>query len=196
MRSWSLVLCQDTACWSVGHTTPLSLVLIQSPSESPAISNSVLRPTCRKTGHLSDESVQAINQSFIYCISALKLEWQRNTHKNPLGNLNFGCSPGERSLLSYVEMRGHMNQLAGIRWKASRNLSVHIILILDATFVPNLKFLGLLSAEISLGEKTVTHPDTHTPRQTPSLFHHPWTCSTPRNILAAQTLLTTCLERQ
>jgi len=40
---------------------------------------------------------------------------------------------------------------------------VHIILVLDATFVPNLTFVGLLSTEVSLGEKqplteTVRHP--------------------------------------
>jgi len=40
----------------------------------------------------------------------------------------------------------------------SETSSVHIILILDATFVPNLTFSGLLSPEISLGEKLVTHP--------------------------------------
>jgi len=33
-----------------------------------------------------------------------------------------------------------------------------IILVLDATFVPNLTFLGLLSPEILFGEKTVSHP--------------------------------------
>jgi len=43
---------------------------------------------------------------------------------------------------------------------------VHIICIIDATFVPNLAFLGLLSPDISFGEKTVTHPDTHTPTHT------------------------------
>jgi len=32
-----------------------------------------------------------------------------------------------------------------------RNLSGHIILIQDTTFVPNLMFLGLLGPEISLG---------------------------------------------
>jgi len=44
-------------------------------------------------------------------------------------------------------------------------LGVHIIPVLDATFVPNLTFLGLLSPEISLAEKLVTHP--------PSLFRDP-----------------------
>jgi len=38
---------------------------------------------------------------------------------------------------------------------------MRIILILDATFVPNLMLSGLLSHEISFGEKTVTHPDNH-----------------------------------
>jgi len=38
--------------------------------------------------------------------------------------------------------------------------TVHIILILDATFVPNLTFLGFLSPEILFGEKTDTHADT------------------------------------
>jgi len=42
----------------------------------------------------------------------------------------------------------------------SKNLSVCISIILDATFVQNLTFPGLLSPEISFGEKTVTHPDT------------------------------------
>jgi len=42
----------------------------------------------------------------------------------------------------------------------SRNLSVRIILILDATFVPNLTFLGLLNPEILFGEKKLPcHPD-------------------------------------
>jgi len=53
-------------------------------------------------------------------------------------------------------------------WRTvSKNLSAHIILVLNATFAPNLTFLGLLSPEISVGEKTVTH--------SPSLFHYPWT---------------------
>jgi len=42
-----------------------------------------------------------------------------------------------------------------------KNLSVHIILILDATSVPNLAFFGLLSPGILFGKKTVTHPNTH-----------------------------------
>jgi len=42
----------------------------------------------------------------------------------------------------------------------SGNLSARIIPKLDATFVPNLTFLGLLSPEISFGEKN-SHPDTH-----------------------------------
>jgi len=40
----------------------------------------------------------------------------------------------------------------------AKNLSAHIILVLDATFVPNLTFFGLLSPEISFAEKS---PDTH-----------------------------------
>jgi len=43
----------------------------------------------------------------------------------------------------------------------SRNLSACIILILDAIFLPNLTFLGLLGPEISLGEKTVSCPHRH-----------------------------------
>jgi len=44
-----------------------------------------------------------------------------------------------------------------------RKLSARIILVLDATFVPNLTFLGILRPEISFGEKmsptqTSTHP--------------------------------------
>jgi len=39
----------------------------------------------------------------------------------------------------------------------SKHLSAHIILILDATFVPTLTFLGLLGPEISFREKTVTY---------------------------------------
>jgi len=46
----------------------------------------------------------------------------------------------------------------------SKILSMCIIRILDATFVPNLTFLGLLSPEILFGEKTVTQPPTETPR--------------------------------
>jgi len=53
--------------------------------------------------------------------------------------------------------------------KLSKNLSACIILVLYATFVQNLTFLGLLSPEISFGERTVTHP----PRE--SLFRHPET---------------------
>jgi len=46
--------------------------------------------------------------------------------------------------------------------KLSKNLSVCIVLVLDSTFVPNLKVLGFRSPEISFGEKkTVTHPDIH-----------------------------------
>jgi len=41
----------------------------------------------------------------------------------------------------------------------------------DSAFVPNLTFVGLLSVEISLGEKPVTHP----PTQTHNLFRDPWT---------------------
>jgi len=41
----------------------------------------------------------------------------------------------------------------------SRNLSVCIILVLDATFMPNLTFLGLLWSEISFGENN--HPPRH-----------------------------------
>jgi len=47
--------------------------------------------------------------------------------------------------------------------KLSKNQSVHIILIPDATLVPNLTFLDL-GPEISFGGKTVT--------QKPSLFRH------------------------
>jgi len=50
----------------------------------------------------------------------------------------------------------------------SKNLSARIILVLDATIVPNLTFLGLLSPEISFGEK-----NSHPPTQTHSLFRHP-----------------------
>jgi len=46
-----------------------------------------------------------------------------------------------------------------------KNLSVRIILILDATFVPNLKFIGILSPEISSREKIVTHPPYFTTRE-------------------------------
>jgi len=49
--------------------------------------------------------------------------------------------------------------------KTFSRISARIILVLDATFVPNLTFLGLLSPEILFGEKTVT--------QTPSLIRHP-----------------------
>jgi len=46
----------------------------------------------------------------------------------------------------------------------SKNLSVYIILVPDTTFVPNLTFLGILSPEISFGEKN-SHPLTQTDRQ-------------------------------
>jgi len=35
----------------------------------------------------------------------------------------------------------------------SKNLSARITLVLDATFVPNFTFFGLLSHEISIGKK-------------------------------------------
>jgi len=38
----------------------------------------------------------------------------------------------------------------------SKNIRVNIILVLDAAFVPNLTFLGLLRPEILFGEKSVT----------------------------------------
>jgi len=59
-----------------------------------------------------------------------------------------------------------------------KNLSACIILVLDATFMPNLTFLGLLSPEISFGEKPVTHEDRH-----PAYFTivNLSQCSTPRN---------------
>jgi len=41
---------------------------------------------------------------------------------------------------------------ATIKKDFSKNLSAHIILVLDATFVPN--FLGLLSPEISFGKNS------------------------------------------
>jgi len=46
---------------------------------------------------------------------------------------------------------------ATIKKTSSKNLSVHIILILDATFVPNLTFIGVLSPEISLGKNGHPH---------------------------------------
>jgi len=43
----------------------------------------------------------------------------------------------------------------------SRNLSTHITLILEATFVSNWMFLGLLTAEVLFGEKqSPTQTDT------------------------------------
>jgi len=42
-----------------------------------------------------------------------------------------------------------------------RTLSVRKVPILDAAFMPNLTFLGLLSREMSFGEKPVTHSDSH-----------------------------------
>jgi len=48
-----------------------------------------------------------------------------------------------------------------------KNASACIILVLDATFVSHLTFLGLLSPEM-FGEKIVTYKDT----KTPSLFCH------------------------
>jgi len=60
-----------------------------------------------------------------------------------------------------------------------KNQNACIILILDATFVPNLTFLGLLNPEISFREKTVTPTDT----KTPSLFcHHVPQCYRIHNI--------------
>jgi len=42
---------------------------------------------------------------------------------------------------------------AAIKKLFSENLSTRFILVLDATFLPNLTFLGLLSPDISFGEK-------------------------------------------
>jgi len=47
----------------------------------------------------------------------------------------------------------------------SKNLCVSIILVLDAIFVPNFTFLGILSPEISVGEKTVACPTNYSYRQ-------------------------------
>jgi len=49
---------------------------------------------------------------------------------------------------------------ATIKKTFSKNPRASIILVLDATFLTNLTFLGLLSPEISFGEKT-THPNAH-----------------------------------
>jgi len=50
----------------------------------------------------------------------------------------------------------HFWQVFGTIKKVFQILSARIILVLDAAFVPNLTFLGLLSPEIS-----PTHPDGH-----------------------------------
>jgi len=44
----------------------------------------------------------------------------------------------------------------------AKNLSVHIILMLDTTYVSNLTFLGFISLEASFGEEkqSPSHPDT------------------------------------
>jgi len=54
---------------------------------------------------------------------------------------------------------------AAIKKTFSENLRACIIFVQDATFVPNLTFLGVLSPEISFEEKTISHP----PRQ-PAYF--------------------------
>jgi len=60
----------------------------------------------------------------------------------------------------------------------SKNLSASIFLLLDATFMSNVMFLGLLSPEILLGEKPVTHTATH-----PAYFaiHEPECCALRNN---------------
>jgi len=63
-----------------------------------------------------------------------------------------------------ITQLGYILRLSPLQVTDAKNLSEHIILILDATFVPNLTFLGPLSPEISFGEKIVTHPS--------SLFHY------------------------
>jgi len=50
---------------------------------------------------------------------------------------------------------------ATMKNRFSKNLSARLILPVDATFVSNLTFLGLLSPDISLGEKNNHHPCTH-----------------------------------
>jgi len=67
---------------------------------------------------------------------------------------------------------------AKIKKTFSKNLSVYIILALNTTFVLNLMFLGLLSAEISLGEKNSHTLDTEL--ISPSVNH---SAEPPRKIL-------------
>jgi len=55
-----------------------------------------------------------------------------------------------------------------------RNRSAHIILVLDATFLPNFTFLGLLSPEIPFGEKAVTHTDTQLTTPSANLSAEHW----------------------
>jgi len=45
-----------------------------------------------------------------------------------------------------------------------------IILVLDATFTPNLTFSGFLSPEISLGEKPITHSPTRSTEEYDSVI--------------------------
>jgi len=67
------------------------------------------------------------------------------------------------SFLPFLAYLGVFFNFATVK-KLFKNLIVHISLVLDATFMPNLTFLGLLSSEILFGEKTVTHTDKHPQR--------------------------------
>jgi len=51
----------------------------------------------------------------------------------------------------------------------SKTLSAHIILVLDATFVPNLMFLGLLNSETSFAEKQLLPHTSSTQLISPSV---------------------------
>jgi len=53
-----------------------------------------------------------------------------------------------------------LQKIATTKQTFPKNLIVHIILILDASIVPNLMFLGLLSPGISFGEQSPTQTDT------------------------------------
>jgi len=67
-----------------------------------------------------------------------------------------------------------------------------IILVLDATYVPNLTFFGLLSPETSLGEKPVTYSQTHSDTH-PAYFaiHEPKT-QTPAETIPASPAQLAC----
>jgi len=72
---------------------------------------------------------------------------------------------GKLAFLAYVG--GFFANFATVKNFFSKTVTARMILVLGATFVPNLTFLSLLSPEILFGEKEVAQ----SPTQKPSFRH-------------------------